>query len=264
MFPWELINLLNIIRIIICTAILSYSCVTDWRSRRAPNQLWYVLGGAGIVLGFIEFWVRSFDYYFLIYLAIGVIFIYVLVYVIFRVGGFGGADAKSLIAIAILFPLYPEVLISGTILPLSTGVRSPIFSLAVLGNAVVLTLIVPITVFIRNLFTVSFPELKSNPLGAFTGYMMKIEDIKGKHVRLMHQYEENDGNVERRVKFSGSEADEKLFNKLMKWNKEGKIGDKVWITPKLPFLIPITLGFLTAAIWGDILMQLIGSIMLLL
>jgi preflagellin peptidase FlaK len=74
----------------------------------------------------------------------------------------------------------------------------------------------------------------------------------------MHRYEEKDGNVKRIFRFNGSEVDDELYSSLMKWKREGKIGERVWITPKLPFLIPITLGFLTAVVYGDILMQIIA------
>lgn len=260
MLTWEILNSLNLARILICSAVLLYSCVTDWHTRRAPNMLWYVLGGAGLAMGLLELWLRDFDYFLIFYLMVGVIFIYTFVYLLFRMGAFGGADAKSLIAIAIMFPLYPELYISGVHLPLFNNIHSPVFSLSVLGNAVVVTLVVPIKVFLRNLTTVPLRELASNPLGSFTGYKMKIEDIKGSHVRLMHRYEEVDGTVKRHMVFNGNEMDDKICEDLLRLKKEGKINDYVWVTPKLPFLIPITLGFLIAVFCGDILMQVISAI----
>lgn len=261
MLPWEMLNSINILRIVICSTILLYSCTTDWKSRRAPNQLWYILGAAGILLVCAQLLLIDFDLMLIMFLLIGVIFIYVFVYLLFRMGAFGGADAKALIAIAIMFPVPPDVFLSGLYLPLSEAVRSPIFSLSVLGNAVVLTLIVPLCVLIYNLIT-SASEIPSNPLGAFTGYRMKLTDIRGKHVRLMHRYEDIDGKLQRKAVFSGREVDDETYRKLLKWNREGKLGDRVWVTPKLPFLIPITLGFLLAVIYGDILMQVIGAFLM--
>src|SRR5512147_1613445 len=95
--------LIDLLRVLVATLILGYSCITDWKVRRAPNELWYLLGGIGLVFALYGFWQNDFDLTYAIWFAAGVLFIYALVYMIFRVGGFGGADAKALIAIAIMF-----------------------------------------------------------------------------------------------------------------------------------------------------------------
>jgi preflagellin peptidase FlaK len=179
------------------------------------------------------------------------------------VGGFGGADAKALIAIAIMFPapMYPMLQLPGYDFPLASGIMSPVFALAVLGNAVALNLVVPLCMFLFNLTTTPAGELLANPLGAFTGYKARIGELKGKHLRLMHYYDETDNTVNKRWAFKGSEIDDESLDELAKWRDAGKIGDKVWVTPKLPFLIPITLGFLAGVFYGDILMQVISTLM---
>jgi preflagellin peptidase FlaK len=48
---------------------------------------------------------------------------------------------------------------------------------------------------------------------------------------------------------------------LAKWHMAGKMGDKVWVTPRLPFLIPITMGFLVGIMYGDILTLVISNLM---
>jgi preflagellin peptidase FlaK len=258
-FQWD--NTLDILRVVVSVVILGYSCVTDWKIRRAPNKLWYVMGGIALLFDLYAFWLNDFSINFVIWLGAGVLFIYALVYIIFKVGGFGGADAKSLIAIALMFPLYPVIELFGVSFPVANGVMSPVFALSVLGNAVVLTIIVPLGMFAYNLLTAPLNEVIANPLGAFTGYKSGISQLKGKHLRLMHHYEEIDGHVEKRMKFKGSEIDDKMLRKLLNWQSDGKIGDKVWVTPKLPFLIPITLGFLAGIFYGDILMQVVSTLL---
>lgn len=258
-FQWD--NTLDILRVLVTTVILGYSCVTDWKIRRAPNELWYIMGGLGALFDLYAFWQNDFNLNFLFWLGAGVLFIWALVYFIFKVGGFGGADAKALIAIAIMFPLYPAIVLAGFDFPLAGGIMSPVFALAVLGNAVVLNIIVPLGMFFYNLTTTPAGELLSNPLGAFTGYKARIGDLKGKHLRLMHHYDETDNKVSKRWAFKGSEIDKHSLDELAKWRDSGKIGDKVWVTPKLPFLIPITLGFLAAVFYGDILMQVVSTLM---
>jgi preflagellin peptidase FlaK len=259
MFPWD--NSLDPLRVLVATFILGYSCVTDWKVRRAPNELWYLMGGIGALFNLYAFWQNDFSLNFLIWLGAGVLFIWALVYFIFKVGGFGGADAKALIAIAIMFPLYPAITLAGFDFPFAGGIMSPVFALAVLGNAVALNIVVPLCMFLYNLTTTPAGELLANPMGAFTGYKARIGELKGKHLRLMHHYDETDDKVSKRWVFKGSEIDEYSLGELAKWRDAGKIGDKVWVTPKLPFLIPITLGFLAAVFYGDILMQVISTLM---
>jgi archaeal preflagellin peptidase FlaK len=256
-------NTLNILRVLVATVILGYSCITDWKIRRAPNELWYVMGGLGLLFAIYGFWENNFASDYLVWYVVGVLFIWALVYFIFKVGGFGGADAKALIAIAIMFPapMFPLISLAGFDFPLAGGVMSPVFGLAVLGNAVALNLVVPLGMFFYNLATTPAGELLSNPVGSFTGYKARIGELKGKHLRLMHDYDETDNKVQRHWVFKGTEIDDYSVGELTKWRDAGKIGEKVWVTPKLPFLIPITLGLLAAVFYGDILMQVISTLM---
>lgn len=268
MLDWHTMNLLNIIRVAACLLILGYSCVTDWKVRRAPNQLWYILGGIGIILGLIELYISNFNVFLMYSWAFGVAFIFVLVYFLyylfqhFGMAGLGGADAKALIAIAILFPYYPHIGLLGLSLPISDVTRSLFFGLAVFGNALVLNLAVPIAVFIYNLFNVPLSELASNPFNSFMGYMTRIEGLKGKYVRLMHRYSDEEGRIKKKRALGGVEIDDKAYDDLLKWKKEGRIGERVWVTPKIPFLIPITAGFVAAIAYGDILTQIISMAIL--
>jgi preflagellin peptidase FlaK len=264
MLGYDTTNLLNILRVAVCIIILGYSCVTDWKTRRAPNRLWYIMGAIGLVLGIYELYGSGFDRYLIYSWAFGVIFIFVIMYFLyyffqyFGMTGLGGADAKALIAIAFLFPYYPHIELAGIYLPVSDVTRSIVFGFAVFGNALVLNLVVPVAVLVYNLVTVPFGELRANPIGSFTGYMAGIEGLKGKHVRLMHRYAEEEGRIIKKRNFGGSEVDGETYKNLLKWKTDGKIGDKAWVTPKIPFLIPITLGFLVAIVYGDILTQVIS------
>lgn len=265
---WETLNALNILRIILALAILGYSCVTDWRSRRASNKLWYLMGGLGLALGLYELFITQFDSSMIISWGFSFVFMFALMYFLYYffqwigMAGIGGADAKALIALALMFPYYPVVYLAGMTLPISDTSHSFIFSFAVFGNALVLNFIVPVAILVMNLFSVPFRELMANPLGSFTGYKMRVENLKNKHVRLMHRYTEVNSNIITKRAFGGGDIDESTYNDLMKWKSEGKIPEKVWVTPKIPFLIPITLGLLAAVVYGDILMQIVGFFIL--
>ncbi len=268
MLSWETANAIDMVRIFICIAILGYSCITDWKIRRASNNLWYLMGGLGLILGLLEFSLLDFDTSFLISWGIGFGFMFILMYGLYYffqwigMAGIGGADAKALIAIALMFPYYPQIYVSDFILPISDISHSFSFSFAVFGNALVLNFIVPVAILIMNLIRVPFGELRSDPIAAFTGYKMKVESLKNKHVRLMHNYSFENGQIAKKRIFGGGEVEDKNYKSLMKWKSEGKIPEKVWVTPKIPFLIPITLGLLVAVVYGDILMQIVGFFIL--
>lgn len=269
MLTWDTINSLNILRVAICLIILGYSCVTDLRTRRAPNRLWYFMGAIGLVLGLFELYGTDYDRYGLLFSwALGFTFIFVIMYFLyyffqrFGMAGLGGADAKALIAIAILFPYYPQIDVFNLSLPVFYTSRSIIFGLAVFGNALALNLVLPIGLFVYNMLTVPARERWSSPVSIFTGYMADVEGIKGKYVRLIHRYSEEDGQLKKKRAFGGTEVDDATYQNLLKWKSEGKVGDKVWVTPKIPFLIPITLGFIVAIIFADILTQVISFFLL--
>jgi len=264
----DALSWLNILRIAICLVILGYSCATDWKTRRAPNRLWYIMGGIGLILGLYELYIRDFDKYLVYSWVMGFIFIFVLMYGLyylfqyFGMTGLGGADAKALMAVALLFPYYPQISLAGLSLPLMDVSRSIIFGLAVFGDALALNLVVPVAILIYNLATVPFGELAASPMMAFTGYKAQPEGLKGKHVRLMHRYAEKNGELELKRSFGGAEIDDETYDNIIKWKSTGLIGNKVWITPKIPFLIPITLGFIAAIVYGDILTQIISFFLL--
>lgn len=263
-------DVINWLRIVIALLILGYSCITDWRSRRAPPILWEIMTAAGVILLLFEiFTAVSYDarYNVLFYFAISFCIIYLLVNFIYYLfnnvlkGAFGGADANALLALSVLFPYYPFLDALNTALPLVQYPLTPIFTLAVFGNALILNIVLPLSIFLYNVYSVPFAELRSHFVTAFFGYKMKLKDMKGRHVRLMHTYEEEDGKVVKHMSmFRYPELDDELYARLQKWRNEGKISDKLWVTPKIPLLIPITLGVVVAVVYGDIMTQMIVAI----
>jgi len=84
---------------IIAITILTIGSYTDLKTRTAPDTLWLILGGFGIIF-IITTTINIF------YLIVMVAFL-VILYLISKVTDkIGGADLKALMALAILFP-YP-------------------------------------------------------------------------------------------------------------------------------------------------------------
>ncbi|MCK5112796.1 MAG: prepilin peptidase, partial [Thermoplasmatales archaeon] len=100
--------LLDIIRLAVGIIILSYASYTDIKTRRASNMLWVIMGFIGAILLAIQYFTAGFDnIFYLAFVPIMIAFMYVL----FRLRLiFGGADAKAIMALAILVPLEPAIL----------------------------------------------------------------------------------------------------------------------------------------------------------
>lgn len=172
---------------------------------------------------------------------------------------FGGADAWALIFIAIAVPVFPFEPLFGTP-PLD------VLAFSVLINALLLNLITPIGIFIINVMRGNHAPL----MYLFFGFPVKGESIQKEWGFVMEDFEEKNGEVSR--KFIGfwdairrmyaaegriytkdlREHPEEYATELATYRKAGT----VWISYAVPFIIPITAGFVTAIIFGDILLVL--------
>ncbi len=93
----------------------------------------------------------------------------------------------------------------------------PVFSLGVFSNAIFLTAALPIYFLALNLYRKDFTvERPSEARFLFLGFKKKASTVT-EHDRIMKE-----------------------------------VGDDAWVTPAVPFMVPLTLGFLLSIAWGDI------------
>ncbi len=240
MAEMELLFGLDVIRLITGIAVLGYACYTDWKSRTAPNFLWLVMGGIGGLLLAIQFVVLGIDQLmYLIFIPI----MWVLMYVMFQIGVmFGGADAKAIMALAVLVPLFPSL----GVLPFWESLMP--FSWVVFVNALLLFLAIPVSLLLYNLVKkdISFPQ-------SMLGYKMPLKKAKAAFVWPMEQI------VEGKLKLVLRPSDENLEEVYAELSK-AKV-KSVWVTPKIPFMIPLLAGFIVAFVAGDILSFIFMSIL---
>ncbi len=242
--------MLDILKILFCTPFLIYSCYSDIKTRRVTNKLWMIMltGSAFFILYDISTYGLS--YLQRIFISAG--FIFVFVYLLFQLGTFGGADAKSLIVLSIIFPSYPVFTAFGYIFPLNKPLI-PLFAFGIFGNAVLLTIVVPIGLALYNFTKIGLHI--DNPIYAFIGYKSRISDLAGKHIKLIQRFEVVNGKVKFHFKRGGVEINDAVISELRALSEKGLIKDKVWVTPGLPFMIPITLGFFVAVFYGDLIFE---------
>ena len=159
----------------------------------------------------------------------------------------GGADAKALIALSIMFPFYPQIDVF-PIIALGdwyTEVFFP-FSFIVLVNAAILVAFLPILFIVKNIASREF-EIPY----AFLGYKMDADEIRGKHVWLMEHIV--DGNHVRHTKPRRKEELESEVEQLVAAGH-----GRLWITPKVPFIIPIFASLVFTTIVGNILLPIMN------
>jgi preflagellin peptidase FlaK len=243
--------MLDILKILFCIPFLLYSCYSDIKTRRVTNKLWVAMLTGCMFFVFYDIMTKGIPYLMHLFISAGLIF--VLVYVLFQMGTFGGADAKSLIVISIILPTYPEFSAFGYHFPLNEPLID-LFSFGILGNAVLLTVIVPLGLAAYNIFRMGLHI--DNPLYIFIGYKSSISDLADKHIKLIQSYEKDNGQIKFRFKRGGMDINDSVISDLKALLEKGLIKDEVWVTPGLPFMIPITLGFFVCLSYGDMITEL--------
>jgi len=251
--------MIEILKVLFTMPFLLYSCYSDLKARRVSNKVWKYMLGSGSVFVIYETFMGGIPYIKALFLS-GVI-VFISVYILFQLGAFGGGDAKGLIVLSILFPLYPIFQLSGEAYPLLGRPLIGLFTFTVLENALLLTILVPLGMFCYNLLHFS-PEMLKKPLYMFIGYRTGVSSLKNKeHLALLEKFEVDEhGSITKKSARTGLDFDANQKPELEKYMKKGLIGKKVWVTPGLPFMLSITGGFITAVIFGDLIFHIISIV----
>lgn len=154
----------------------------------------------------------------------------------------GGADAKALISLSILFPFYPGFA-SFPILHGETSAAEILlpFSFSILVNAAIIVALTPLAFLAWNL---SRKEL-AFPLGLL-GYKMDATEIAGKHVWLMESIVDG-----RHVTHARPRKQEDLRSDIELLVNSGY--KRIWVTPKIPFIVPMLAGLVLTTVVGNLL-----------
>jgi len=248
--------MIEIFKIFFTMPFLLYSCYSDLKARRVSNRLWKYMLTLDSVFVLYEIFIGGIPYFKALFLSEVIVF--VSVYILFQLGAFGGGDAKGLIVLSILFPLYPIFHFSGETYPLLGIPLIGLFTFTVLGNALLLTTLVPLGMLCYNLLHFS-PEMLKKPLYMFIGYRTEISSLKNKeHLGLLEKFEVDEkGSITKQFERTGLNFDANQKPELEEYMKKGLIGKEIWVTPALPFMLSITAGFITAVIFGDLIFYIV-------
>ncbi|MFB6168114.1 MAG: A24 family peptidase [Haloferacaceae archaeon] len=314
-------SLPDLLRLVAVPA-LAYAAWTDLRTRRVTNRLWPPLAALGVVLLVVEGVGRVppttlGGRLFLVRTAASVGILVPLSYLFWRLGGFGGADAKAFMTVAVLLPTYPTYFLPGVALPL-VRTRVGLFSLTVVTNCVLIGVTYPLAVGVRNavagevdpvMFLARRVPVAS--LGERHGRLFETTEgrtRRGLDIDALRMYlrwrettisalradpaghrdpasvgetrEVGDGGVDGRpVTDGGPDAADDP------WGAErfaAEVGEpygatpavlreglevvadpereRVWVSPGLPFVVPLFVGVVVAFTYGDLLFGLLRAV----
>jgi preflagellin peptidase FlaK len=249
--------------------VLFYSSWSDYKTREVNNRVWAIYAPIALAITMSELLLFEPSQLPLFSLSFGVTA--GIAFLLFYTGGFGGADSKALMYIALALPFTPLALIT----PVLDGGVSPIsqviFPLTIFGNAVLFAAASGIYMILRNIFwhkktkTKMFQgSLASESIGKkflvlITGYKMSVSKVKEKwHIFPMEDIDDKDVNIKRKLTIvPHDEGRDEVVGRLSKAIEEGKINGYVWATPGLPMLIFVTLGLVVALVLGDFVWLLV-------
>ncbi len=309
---------------LVAVPVLGWAALRDVRTRRVPNRAWLPLVVAGVVaLAWDVLLVAGGRAWPLFALRVGLSLGLVapLGYLFWRLGGFGGADAKAVMSLAVLLPANPQyyppaALDAATVYPLQPAPLG-VFSLTVLSNTVLVGLAYPLVLALRNLprgeFTpamfvgrpvaveeivAEYGRLLESPSGftrrgldvdALRMYLrwrgVTLKEVRAAPDRYRHplpteRNDPGDGSVGDRAATDG--GSEPAVRPLDAWGAErfleahrayGTTPDElrgglevltdpdrevVWLTPGVPFLLPMFVGLVVALSYGDLLFVLLS------
>jgi len=277
-------TIIGMMAAVITIAILLSASVYDWKEREVSNLHWIVIGVSGLILftvysiletGFrgeylllvtgtililLDLFVEKEFNPLIFYFLLAVLFIVALYgnlsdpvmvawaaipicYMLFM-GMYifdiirGGADAKCLIVLSIMFPLYP-MMFGMPLIEISDTLMSQIFVFSITTLFIAALMMIPMMLwfFGRNAVKGDFCRK------AVHGYKMKLEKARTSKVWPIEDMK--DGEKISITVPEDEEVDE-IYSRL-----EEAGYDEVWVTPMIPFLIPITAAVIFILIVGN-------------
>ena len=242
---------------------LVYGCIEDLKDRTVPAVMWYpaLVIGSICLASFI--WethtLEHIGYLFPIFCMMAFFIIAFYLFAFFHLFGLG--DAKALITITICVPLFPFLPLLGY--PPYGIVPYVFFPLSMLANTVLITILVPLFIFLYNLCKRNIAPISI----MFLGVPVPSKDLQDTYGIVMERFKVQDKTIQR--EFIGFWAalhqmitgEGRVYTKDLRENPKAykkqlevyNQVDSIWISYALPYLIPITIGFIVTFICGDLM-----------
>lgn len=237
---------LDAARFLLGFGVLGYASVSDLKTRRVPNRTWYVSGAlaAGLLIGDVALTDRADALYLglipiIMAVAYGLWYFYLIA---------GGADAKALMMLAVLLPFPIDVALGQRVFPIWAPVIAYPPTVVVFANSLLVFLAFPVAYFLLNALRgdLRFPLM-------FLGYRTSLERAEQGFVWVAERVAHDD-SVETLLFASKLDPEAQAAN-LERLRAIGR--DRVWVTPKIPYMVPLLGGFVAAFFLGDVFTRIL-------
>lgn len=254
------LTIVSLCKALLLMPFLSYASWSDWRTREVDDRVWLTCGAlCGGLTGceLLLFYLTSFKAFtsIAVLVAVSAFSCFLLGFILFYAGLFGGADAKAFWCLGVSVPMYPYALSNQ--LPL-TKILLPAFPITVFNDALLTAALVALYLALRNALLL----VKGKPLFKgleregwlrkltliFIGLRVPASSVKKMKYVYLLESQLPEGN--RRVKIFTSSSEDVDFNEVGRLADQ--LGGDVWVTPALPLVVNITIGYILALIVGDI------------
>lgn len=210
-------------RLILGIAMFVGAIWSDLQTRRVAAQYWYPFAVMAAILAIADLSQGDWRPYMVAAVVTG------FSYILYRLRMFGGADAKAIMVLAWLMPVI-------------SWENGSVPAMDALVNATFISLLIPLFLLIWNILRGNFAPVA--PLGV----PMDIEKARQMHVWPMHHVV--DGKIKWKIwQQIGSDLDTRYRD------LEAAGAKRVWVTPKIPFMVPLAAGLLLAAWFGNLVIR---------
>ena len=237
---------LELLRLLIGTGFFVYASILDLKTRRVRNNVWLALGFLATLLFVFDWATGRFDWIDALVALGAIALMYGLWYIHVLAGG---ADAKALMAVSVLLPQPLVWTLSGVPLPLWRSEMPGV--IVVLANSVLVFALAPLLLFLFNASRghFQFPSM-------FLGYTLPLERARKAQVWIVNHVDEE--GRERKLLFPSALTDEAYDANIARLESRGV--KRVWVTPKLPFMVSLLFGYLATFFVGDVLFKLVSTV----
>jgi archaeal preflagellin peptidase FlaK len=258
-------------RIALSLVVLLYASWSDYKSREVRNRVWAYYAPIALVLSLAE--LLMFDSSMLPFMALSFGLTTGFALLLFYTGGFGGADSKALMCIALALPFSTDALFTPILGASASPITQYVFPLTIFSNSVLFAAASCVYMILRNIVwhkragkkmfegSLAKESFVKKLLVLITGYRMKVGVLTAKwHVFPMEDIEETTGD-RKIVIVPKEDGRDGIVQRLNKAVEAKQVDEYVWATPGLPMLIFVTMGLIVAVFFGDIVWMVVRALL---